>query len=228
MQNKKDKISKIAEMINSGKIKNLADVNWRKETNNWEKDKAKLIIDEINDRTLKPAIIDVMLSEYEYNRDDTIINVGFDMGFSQYLNGLKQHLINYDMFCIDTIKQRKNIEIEKIKRDIEELKQTVYPTNEKLNTNRAKEIFSKIKYCNQDGDLYRWTGTTALFGYMVDIVSDKLRIRPSNNRIPWKYFKPLFQMTDKDIETARQAVNDYSQKELPKPEGFEEIIKACE
>ena len=35
-------------------------------------------------------------------------------------------------------------------------------------------------------------------------------------------------MSDRDIETAKQAVNDYSQKELPKPEGYEDIVKACE
>lgn len=99
---------------------------------------------------------------------------------------------------------------------------------EKLNTDRAKEIFGRIKYCRQEGYLYKWTGTTALFGYMVDIVSDKLGIRPSNNRIPWRYFKSVFQMSDRDIGTAKQAVNDYSQKELPKPEGYEDIVKACE
>ena len=97
-----------------------------------------------------------------------------------------------------------------------------------LDTEEAKSLFQKVEYCIPDGDLYRWTGSSALFGFFVDWVSIHLKVRPSNNRIPWKIFKIAFQRSDSDIETAKQAVNNYQNKELSKPEGYLNIIKACE
>ena len=96
-----------------------------------------------------------------------------------------------------------------------------------LDTDEAKSLFQEIKYCVQDGFLYSWTGTSSLFGYFVDIVSDTLNVRPSNGHIPWKIFKIAFQRSDSDIATAKQAVNDYRNKGLSEPEGFLDIKKAC-
>lgn len=106
-------------------------------------------------------------------------------------------------------------------KDQEDAKDVSLPAE--LNTDEAKFLFQKIEYCVPDGDLYRWTGTASLFGYFVDLASNKLNVRPSNDRIPWKIFKIAFQRSDSDIATAKQAVNDYKKKGLSEPEGFLEI-----
>lgn len=96
---------------------------------------------------------------------------------------------------------------------------------EELDTDEAKKLFSCIQWCKKDGNLYKWTGSLALFGYFVDKTSDYLGIRPSNNRIPWKKYRKAFQM--KDTDTAEQAVNDYKNKQKNEPEGFLEIKRLC-
>ncbi len=65
-----------------------------------------------------------------------------------------------------------------------------------LDTKEARDLFektAKFGYCTKDGSLYRWIGTLALLGYFVDKASEYLKIRSSNNRIPWKIFKEAFQ-----------------------------------
>lgn len=96
---------------------------------------------------------------------------------------------------------------------------------DELDTDEAKKLFSCIQWCKKDGNLYKWTGSLALFGYFVDKTSDYLGIRPSNNRIPWKKYRKAFQM--KDTDTAEQAVNDYKNKQKNEPEGFLEIKRLC-
>lgn len=99
-----------------------------------------------------------------------------------------------------------------------------------LDTDEAKALFQEITdlgYCTFDGNLYQWTGTPSLFGYFVDIVSDFLNVRPSNGRLPWRLFKPTFQCSDTDISTAKQAVNDYKNKNQSEPEGFLSIKNIC-
>lgn len=99
-----------------------------------------------------------------------------------------------------------------------------------LDTNKAKTLFQQITdlgYCASDGNLYRWTGTPSLFGYFVDVVSDFLNVRPSNGRLPWKLFKPAFQCSETDLATAKQAVNDYRNKNQSEPEGFLPIKNLC-
>lgn len=99
---------------------------------------------------------------------------------------------------------------------------------EELNTAEAKDLFSRVRWCKKDGGLYKWIGTAALFGYFTDKTSDYLRIRPSNDRVPWSKYKKAFQMNTKDIDTARQAVNGYKNQQKNEPEGFLEIKKICE
>lgn len=96
-----------------------------------------------------------------------------------------------------------------------------------LDTEEAKSLFGKIKYCVKDGDLYKWNGSPSLFGYFVDKTSDILNVRQSNNRLPWKIYKEAFQCSEKDISTARQAVNGYKNKMLSEPDGFLDIKNAC-
>ena len=98
---------------------------------------------------------------------------------------------------------------------------------EEVDTQGAKALVGKIKYCVKDGDFYKWGGTSALFGYFVDIVSKKLDVRGCNDRIPWKIFKAAFQCEENVITTAKQAVNDYKNKCISKPEGYLDIKRAC-
>ena len=99
-----------------------------------------------------------------------------------------------------------------------------------LDTDEAQALFQNLinwGYCVYEGNLYKWESTPSLFGYFVDVASNFLNIRPSNNRLPWKIFKIAFQCSDKDISTAKQAVNAYKNKGLSEPEGFLNIKKAC-
>ena len=100
----------------------------------------------------------------------------------------------------------------------------------KLRTKEAKDLFKKIielGYCVKDGGLYKWTGTDALYGYFVDVASDFLNVRPSNNHKPWKIFSTAFQCCKRVENNAMQAVNGYKNKGLSEPEGFLDIKKAC-
>lgn len=92
----------------------------------------------------------------------------------------------------------------------------------------VKDLFEQMEkagYCTKEGDLYRWNKSIALWGYMVDEVSDCLKLRPSNDTIPWEKFAPAFtNIAQPQIKTAREAVSKYSDRKgkLPisnKPEG---------
>jgi len=99
-----------------------------------------------------------------------------------------------------------------------------------LDTDDAKTLFQKFidkGLCEADGSLYKWKRSPSLFGYFVDEVSKKLDVRPSSDRIPWKIFKEAFQCSIKTINTARQAVNDYKNKELSKPENYLDVKNLC-
>ena len=97
-----------------------------------------------------------------------------------------------------------------------------------LNTDKAKSIFKeleKIGLIKIENDTLKWLGTNSLFGYFVDRASDKLNIRPSNDRNPWEIFKKAFNLDNRSISTAKQAVNGYRNKGLSEPEGFLDIKK---
>ena len=123
---KKQAECNVADLINDGSIINLADIDWKKETKGWDNETAKNIIDKIHDKKLKPAIIDVMLSEWSYNRDEWVTNVGFDMGFSTFLENLKSHIQKYDSFNIEAIRSRETKEIREIKKEIKLIKKKIH------------------------------------------------------------------------------------------------------
>lgn len=111
-----------------------------------------------------------------------------------------------------------------------EKEQCSFTFPKELDTVEAKGLFQKIidlGVCVHDGNLYKWKGTPSLFGYFVDVGSNYLNVRQSNGRIPWKLFQPVFQCSDTDISTAKQAVNGYKNKNLSEPEGFLDIKKIC-
>lgn len=99
-----------------------------------------------------------------------------------------------------------------------------------LDTKEARELFGKtvnLGYCKKDSSLYRWTATGGLFGCFVDCASERLKVRSSNNRIPWSMFEKAFQCEKTTISTAKSAVNSYTMKGLNPPVGYEDIAKIC-
>ena len=95
-----------------------------------------------------------------------------------------------------------------------------------LDTKEARELFGKtvnLGYCKKDNSLYRWTATGGLFGCFVDCASERLKVRSSNNRIPWSMFEKAFQCEKTTISTAKSAVNSYTMKGLNPPVGYEDI-----
>lgn len=99
-----------------------------------------------------------------------------------------------------------------------------------LDTKEARELYGKtvnLGYCKKDNSLYRWTATGGLFGCFVDCASERLKVRSSNNRIPWSMFEKAFQCEKTTISTAKSAVNSYTMKGLNPPVGYEDIAKIC-
>ena len=104
------------------------------------------------------------------------------------------------------------------------------PMPKELDTKEARELFEKtvnLGYCKKDNSLYRWTATGGLFGCFVDCASERLKVRSSNNRIPWSMFEKAFQCEKTTISTAKSAVNSYTMKGLNPPVGYEDIAKIC-
>ncbi len=90
-----------------------------------------------------------------------------------------------------------------------------------LCTDKAVKIFEyaiKEGLMERNGNRYKWTKTNSLYGYFVDKVSDKLNLKSSANRIQWKLFERIVTNHKELLSTAKQAVNDYSNKNLPPPE----------
>ena len=95
-----------------------------------------------------------------------------------------------------------------------------------LATDEAKKLFESAinkGLISVDGDKYKWNDTASLYGYFVDKTSDFLNIRPSNNRIPWKKYEAIITNHSVLVATAKQAVNDYKNKELSPPEGDDKV-----
>ena len=101
---------------------------------------------------------------------------------------------------------------------------------EVLNNDKAKELFKRAiskGLISTDGDKYKWNDTASLYGYFVDKTSDFLNIRPSNNRVPWIKYKEIISNHSELLATAKQAVNDYKNKELNPPEGDDIVDDLC-
>lgn len=99
-----------------------------------------------------------------------------------------------------------------------------------LRTDEAKEMFKRAidkGFVVVDGDRYKWNDTASLYGYFVDKTSDYLNLRSSNNRIPWKKYEAIITNHSTLLATAKQAVNDYRNKELPPPEGDDKVNDIC-
>ena len=94
-----------------------------------------------------------------------------------------------------------------------------------LNTDRAKEIFAKAVEAGLMSKDYEWLGTASLYGYFVDRVSKELDITTGAGRIQWALFKKMIVNHDKIVSTAKQAISDYKNKNLPPPNGDDIVDK---
>lgn len=97
-------------------------------------------------------------------------------------------------------------------------------------TDKAIELFGRALEKGliiNDGDKYKWNDTASLYGYFVDKTSDFLNLRHSNNRLPWKKYEGIITNHSELLATARQAINDYKNKELPPPEGDDKVDDIC-
>ncbi len=92
-----------------------------------------------------------------------------------------------------------------------------------LNTDYVKELFTKAidkRLCEEDGDLYKWNKTFALFGYFVKKVNEKLR---PEARLSWEPFKIAFQINNRNLQTAKNFVSSLKNGTANKPDGFESV-----
>ena len=96
---------------------------------------------------------------------------------------------------------------------------------QELNTDRAKEIFAKAVEAGLMSKDYEWLGTASLYGYFVDRVSKELDITTGAGRIQWALFKKMIVNHDKIVSTAKQAISDYKNKNLPPPNGDDIVDK---
>lgn len=169
----------VVDLINRGAIKNLADVDWEKATNFWDDDKAKEIIEKVDDRKLRPFIIDAMLSEWEYK--EKMMNISpLSLGFGSFLNAYKEHTLNYELFNIDIIKGKLNKEFAQIKQDIKDLKKKVFALPNELNTDEAKkwlQVAVDGGLLNEDYSTTDKTATKPQKALLADILSEKIGLK---------------------------------------------------
>ena len=96
---------------------------------------------------------------------------------------------------------------------------------QELNTDRARAIFAKAVDAGLMSKDYEWLGTASLYGYFVDRVSKELDITTGAGRIQWALFKKMIVNHDKIVSTAKQAISDYKNKNLPPPNGDDIVDK---
>ena len=145
--------------------------------------------------------------------------VSHDCNGLMLLNGICKYYHEYIEFIRDVIvNQQYDV-------SIKSPGSSVLP--KELNTHEAKELFSQIPNCVPYEGAYKWNGSMALFGYFVEKTSETLNIRHDNNRIPWGIYKTAFNLTDKNINTAKDEVNKRNNAHKPEPEGFDKIKIVC-
>ena len=96
---------------------------------------------------------------------------------------------------------------------------------QELNTDRARAIFAKAVEAGLMSKDYEWLATASLYGYFVDRVSKELDITTGAGRIRWVLFKKTIVNHDTIVSTAKQAISDYKNKNLPPPNGDDIVDK---
>lgn len=75
------------------------------------------------------------------------------------------------------------------------------------------ERFEANGYCQKDGDGYKWTKSWALYGFMVDKVSEILYLRQEDGRLPWRIFAEVFNTGKTNLKSAQQSVLYYKKRD---------------
>lgn len=96
---------------------------------------------------------------------------------------------------------------------------------QELNTDRARAIFAKAVDAGLMSKDYEWLASKSLYGYFVDMVSKELDITTGAGRIRWVLFKKTIVNHDTIVSTAKQAISDYKNKNLPPPNGDDIVDK---
>ena len=183
-------------------------------TDNFDSNKIIIILDEMDT---------LYFMEYLEDINDEVSNLYIHNNWSiPYLPAIERQINNSHY-----IREANTI------MDYKEMRNQVYPYREQ-NFNTAIEILrSKLKGTNTKSVLnispklktvlikaeksgllisnknqYKWLKTKSLLAYFISKISDELELSPSNGRIQWKYFKPLFGYDSKDNSLAG-ALNDF-------------------
>ena len=99
----------IAELINQEAIKNLADINWERQTDNWDFKKIEFIIRSIKHERLKEAALLAIQGEVMY-KDSMYSPRGIDNleEITHFLDDLLTfYAEGYDSFSIESITKKK-------------------------------------------------------------------------------------------------------------------------
>lgn len=91
----------IAEKINKGEVRNLINVDWKKETN-YDLVKISEIVWAIEGMAVRTATIDCISAQYRISAD-----AFGDLDFLKRLDILKNQVTNYRDYDVKTLQQRK-------------------------------------------------------------------------------------------------------------------------
>jgi|GEM_PF-4561682 len=97
-----------------------------------------------------------------------------------------------------------------------------------FNNDTAKGLFQiliDLGVCVEDGELYKWKASAALFGVFVFWTSGRecLNLLSENKRIQWEPFKTAFKCDDSTLKTAQTFSSDYKVGRELKPNGGTEL-----
>lgn len=89
------------------------------------------------------------------------------------------------------------------------------------------QILNKLAeagYCSHVGQLYQWNKSKALWVYFADVATEQLKLRGSNERVPWRVIASAFDnITQKDIDNAKSVKTNYTQGYTKTPVGWRVI-----
>ncbi len=171
-----------------------------------------------------------LLHMYANRLDAVLLETGIDIMTIQQNAGIwiltRRDISSLQYYCGSMQLARKYID-ELPKADIQSIVSSIPPA---LSTPEAKEILDKLiedGFCIVNGQAYKWIGQANELAAFIDCSSTALKIRPSNNRVPWKLYKQMFNLSDKEIKAAQDAKKDYDMERRSKPDKWNLICNIC-
>lgn len=203
----------IEDLINDGSIKNLADVDWGDETDFWNLDKAKKIIEKIQDKELIPAIIDTIIIQHRMR-----CRALRDIDFEKELDVFGVYVMCHECFDIENIKAGQTQAGKRIEKEVT-FGENSLPAG--LNTKEAKALLAQAVNVGLCDDNYKWLKSKALLAYFADRVSEYLDLGKGEYdgkaKTSWKPLESLF-----GISGLSGAKRDY-QKTGKLPGGYKDV-----